>query len=325
MAGAVVARRFQQVDQPEGLAQVARAEAQVLVVLDAGLAVEVDVEQLVVPQGLGDAVREVQSGHLLVADLRVEADPVGPVQLVDERQGVADGGQQDVAARLVGLGFDREAQVVALVLDVLAQQVEGFLQPVEGGTHVLGRAGLRALAAAPGDVDRGAELDGQVDVADRLAQRVPAHVPVVGGEGAVLEHRVGEEVRRGHRHLQPGCVECGAEPLDRLLAGGVAGAEGDQVVVVERDAVGAELGQPLDALDGIEGGPGGVAEGVPPLPADGPQAEGEPVRGGGNERVAGHEALRIRPRAICNDEKQISMPGRQKEPHRRNACLLSVS
>lgn len=222
MTGAVVVGRLQQVDQPEGLAQVARAEAQVLVVLDARLAVEVDVEQLVVPQGLGDAVREVQPGHLLVAGLRVEADPLGPLQLVDERQGVSDGGQQDVAARLVGLGFDREAQVVSLTLDVLAQQVEGLLQPVEGRAHVLGRARLRAFAAAPGDVDRGAEFHGQVDVADRLAQRVPADVTVVRGEGAVLEHRVGEEVGGGHRHLQPGRVECGAKTLDRLIAGGVA-------------------------------------------------------------------------------------------------------
>ena len=59
--GAVVAGRLQQVDQPEGGAQVAGAEAQVLVVLDAGLAVEVDVEELARPQGLGDAVREVRA------------------------------------------------------------------------------------------------------------------------------------------------------------------------------------------------------------------------------------------------------------------------
>jgi hypothetical protein len=56
------------------------AEHQVLVVLDAALAVEVDVEQLAVPEGLGDAVHEVQPGHLLVAHLGVEADHVGMLQ-----------------------------------------------------------------------------------------------------------------------------------------------------------------------------------------------------------------------------------------------------
>ena len=50
------------------------AEDQVLVVLGAVLAVEVDVEQLALPQRLRDAVHEVQPGHLLVADLRVEPD-----------------------------------------------------------------------------------------------------------------------------------------------------------------------------------------------------------------------------------------------------------
>ena len=59
--GPCVTGGLQEVDEPEGGAQVAGAEAQVLVVLDAGLAVEVDVEELARPQGLGDAVREVQA------------------------------------------------------------------------------------------------------------------------------------------------------------------------------------------------------------------------------------------------------------------------
>ena len=139
-------------------------------------------EELARPQGLGDAVREVQPGHLLVADLGVDAVQLGALQALDEREGVADGGQQDVAARLVGLGLDREAQVVALLGDVLAEEVEGLLHPVEGGAHVLGGAGLGALAAAPGDVDLGAQLGGEVDVADGLAQGVAADVAVVGGE-----------------------------------------------------------------------------------------------------------------------------------------------
>src|SRR3712207_8165307 len=53
---------------------VAVGEHQVLVELGAVLAVEVDVEQLAVPQRLGDAVRVVQVRHLLVADLGVDAE-----------------------------------------------------------------------------------------------------------------------------------------------------------------------------------------------------------------------------------------------------------
>ncbi len=281
VAGPGVTGALQEVDQPEGGAQVSGAEAQVLVVLDAGLAVEVDVEELARPQRLRDAVREVEPGHLLVADLGVDAVQLGTLQALDEREGVADSGQQDVAARLVRLGLDRELQAVALGGHVLAEEVERFLHTVQSDAYVLGGARLGALSAAPGDVRLGAQLGRQVDVADRLAQGVAAHVAVVGGEGAVLEDGVGEEVGGGHRHLHAGRVEGLTEALDVRLALGFGGPEGDQVVVVEGDAVGAELGQALHRLDRVEGTAGGVAEGVPSLPADGPQAEGEPVLGGG--------------------------------------------
>ena len=72
---------LEQVDGEERALQVAGAEPQVLVVLDAVLAVEVDVEQLAGPQRLGDAVGVVEPGHLLVPDLRVDADHLGVVEL----------------------------------------------------------------------------------------------------------------------------------------------------------------------------------------------------------------------------------------------------
>ena len=98
------------------------AEDQVLVELDAALAVEVDVEQLALPQRLGDAGGEVQPGHLLVADLGVHADHVAVLELGDERQRVPDGRQQDVAARLVRLRLDGEADAVALLDDVRGER-----------------------------------------------------------------------------------------------------------------------------------------------------------------------------------------------------------
>ena len=51
---------------------------------------------------------EVQAGHLLVSDLGVEPDQLGVGQLVDDRQSVAHGRQQDVPTRLVRLGLERE-------------------------------------------------------------------------------------------------------------------------------------------------------------------------------------------------------------------------
>ena len=60
-------------------------------------------------------VMERQPGHRLVRDLGVHADELGPVERGDEVQRVADGRQEDVAARLVRLRLDAEAQPVALL------------------------------------------------------------------------------------------------------------------------------------------------------------------------------------------------------------------
>ena len=99
--------------------QVAVTEDEVLVVLDAALAVQVDVEELALVERLRDAGGEVESGHLLVTDLGVDAEELGTLERADEGDRVTEGRQQDVAAGLVRLRLDREADVVALVGDVL--------------------------------------------------------------------------------------------------------------------------------------------------------------------------------------------------------------
>jgi hypothetical protein len=256
------------------------AEHQVLVELGAVLAVEVDVEELALPQRLADAGDHVEPGHLLVADLGVEADHVGLVQHADEGDGVADARQEDVAAGLVGLGLDGQPHAVPLVLHVLAEQVDALLVPLQRDAHVLAGVGLGALAPAPQDVGGRAQLRGEVHVAHDLAQRVAADVAVGGGEGAVLEDRVGEGVGRHHGHDDAGLLQRGPEPLDAGVALGVGRPERDQVVVVERDAVGTRLREPVHRLDRVQRGAGRVAERVPGLPADRPQAEAELVGGG---------------------------------------------
>src|SRR5579859_4431493 len=278
-----------QVDDPECAAGVPGAEPQVLVEAGAVLPVQVEVEQLAVPQCLRQPVGVVQPGHLLVPGLGVQADLAGMGELADECQGVPDGGQQDVAARLVRLGLDGEPQVVPVVQDILGEYVEGFLVPVQRGPDVLGGPRFGAFPAAPGDVGAGAEVGGQVQVVHDLAQRVPADVAVVGGERAVLEHRMGEQVGRRAGHHQPGAVQRGPERGDprRLLRG--PGLDGVEVVVVEVDAVGAELGQLVHGPLGRHRCPGGGPEHIGALPADGPDAEREPVSR--YRPVAGHGLL----------------------------------
>ena len=69
---------------------------------------------------------------------------------------------------------------------------------------------------------------------------------------------------------------------------GVVAAERDDVVVVEVDAVGAELGELLQRVHRVHRRPGRAAEGVDALPADGPQPEGELVLGGGGGDLDAH-------------------------------------
>ena len=107
------------------------AEHQVLVVLDAALAVEVDVEQLARPQCLRDAVGEVQAGHLFVAGLRVQADDVTVLELGDEGQAMAHRGQEDIAAGFVGLRLKGDPHAVALVLDVARGGIHALLHAVQ--------------------------------------------------------------------------------------------------------------------------------------------------------------------------------------------------
>ena len=68
---------------------------------------------------------------------------------------------------------------------------------------------------------------------------------------------------------------------DDPVALGRVRAEGDQVVVVERDPPRAELGEAVHRLDRVEGRAGGVTERVAGGPADRPEPEAEAVLTGG--------------------------------------------
>ena len=63
---------------------------------------------------------------------------------------------------------------------------------------------------------------------------------------------MGEKVGRDHRHDEPGRVQSVAESLDSPCAFGIIGPEGNEVVVVERHTVGAELGKARHGFNGVE-------------------------------------------------------------------------
>ena len=143
MARALVTRAaaretvLQQVDREERAGQVAVAERLVLVVLDARLAVEVNVEELARVERLCQRMRVVQAGHLLVTRLRVQAHDVAVLQLRDKGQRVADRRQENVAARLIRLRLQANLEVVAARLNVGGDRVQALLVAVERRVQVL--------------------------------------------------------------------------------------------------------------------------------------------------------------------------------------------
>ena len=86
------------------------------------------------------------------------------------------------------------------------------------------------------------------------------------------------------------------EARDDAVALGRARVPRHEVVVVQRDTPGPELGQPAQRVNRVERGPRRLAERVAAGVADRPQAEGEAVLGTWRQRV-GHAGSSIDDRA----------------------------
>ena len=285
---AVVAYVFQELDQKERLLDVVAAEAEVLIVASQILIVEVDVEKLARVPRLRHRMREVQAGHVLVRHLRIHADHFRVVERLDEGQHVADRRQIEVAARLVRLRLQREAQIIALIDHIFTQKVERLLEPFSGIGRTLAGVRLCAFPPAPEDIRAGAALNAQVDGGHRLLQRVGPHLRVIAGEGAVPKCRVRKKIRRRHRHDQAVLVQRLFEVAHDPVAPGRGRIDRHQVVVMEVDAPRADLPQKLDQLHRRAHLPHRVAERVASNVADGPKTKTEFIFRFG---CIGHELL----------------------------------
>ncbi len=126
---------------------------------------------------------------------------------------MTDGRQQDVAAGLIGLGFERDPRAVIALGDVGGHGVDRFGQTVERLGDGLGRVGLGPFTTAPQYEDAGAQLRAEVNGVERLGECETANVGIIRGQRALFEDRPREEIDRGHRNLQTGAVQCGSKSL----------------------------------------------------------------------------------------------------------------
>ena len=182
-------------------------------------------------------------------------------------------------ARLVRLRLEREAHVVALIAHMAAEEVERLAEALESVDRRLGRPDFAAFPSAPEHIHRRPELSPEIDRTHRLLDRESPHGGIVGREGAVLEDRVREQVRRRHRHADAAVVERRAEAPDDRVALGRRRAERHEVVVVQADAVRSQRSELAHALHGVERGARRLAERVAPDVAHGPETEGEAMLG----------------------------------------------
>src|SRR5205085_251587 len=118
-------------NQKEVSLDVFLAKAQILVEATRLLTVEVNVEQLARIQSLRDVVGEVEARDGVVRKLGIDPDVLGMVERLDESQGMASRREVDVAARLVGLRLQRQPEVVALIVLIGVEEVEGLAEPLE--------------------------------------------------------------------------------------------------------------------------------------------------------------------------------------------------
>jgi hypothetical protein len=132
----VVPGLFEKLDQKEQRLHRLRGKAEVLVEPARLLVVQVDVKQLAGFDRLRNNVVAVQAHHLLVRNLRVDANHIRVVQRGNERQIRGGRREIDIAARLVRLGFESKAERVFLIARVLAQEVDGVAKSFDGFDRV---------------------------------------------------------------------------------------------------------------------------------------------------------------------------------------------
>src|SRR5215213_11733893 len=106
-------------------------------------------EQLAGIPGLRHAMQEVQPSHRLLGNLGVDANHLGVIERCNHPKRMADGGQEDIAARLIRLRFQRKLEIVALIAYIVAQKVERLAKALHTFERILGGVSFSALAPAP--------------------------------------------------------------------------------------------------------------------------------------------------------------------------------
>ncbi|KAJ8552584.1 hypothetical protein ON010_g9962 [Phytophthora cinnamomi] len=217
--------------------------------------------QHLVAGGVVDVVLVVVARERRVVGLDVELEVV--LQAVGVQEGDDRGGVVVVLVLhgLARLGLDEELEGGAQLLLVGHHELEEGGHVVQLHLHVGVEDALEALAAAPEDEVLAAQLERDLHGLLDARRRVREHLHVRVGAGAVHEAAVAEEVGGPPEALDARLVllleQVVRDVVQQALGLVERGALGDEVHVVERVVLDAELGEHLEggvglALGGLE-------------------------------------------------------------------------
>ena len=186
-----------------------------------------------------------------------------------------------------GLGSSAMRRPKAPRRDVLAHEIDRFLVAVQGQPDVLGGLGLHSLAATPEDEDS-APSSAPSSVASQAFLTESRRT-----RGSLAVNAPSLKTGRQKRFVvtMGTCIPVASSARRkrfRISSRSLARrAVGDEIVVVEADAVGAQVGEPVHGVDRVEWRAHLGAERVTAGVAHRPEPEGEVVFGSRREEI-GH-------------------------------------
>ena len=128
------------------------SEYEILIVLWTVLTIEVDMEQLSLPQCLSNSMDEVEASHLFVTNFRVQANEFWTVECVNECHCVTNCWQEDISTRFIWLWFNCKLNVVSIVYNEIAENVECFTEALHCNIAIFSCIRFSTLTAAPTDI-----------------------------------------------------------------------------------------------------------------------------------------------------------------------------
>ena len=103
-------------------------------------------------QCLGHTMDKVESRHMLMSNLWIEADHIGMVEGIDKGQHMPYGGEIGIGTWFIWLWLQSETQFVSPINHILTQEVDSAAHALDSHNGIFAGFGINALASTPEDV-----------------------------------------------------------------------------------------------------------------------------------------------------------------------------